>query len=83
MYVRMGFEVINLFEPFLAFAHTFNSTHAHNMCAFQLDPQFKELQCIMEYVGRDMERVVVKECDQQVLVHLLAIVYKLLKLWSH
>jgi hypothetical protein len=41
MYVRMGFEVINVFEPFFAFAHTFNSTHAHNMCAFQLDPQFK------------------------------------------
>jgi hypothetical protein len=32
---------LNVFEPFFAFAHTFNSTHAHNMCAFQLDPQFK------------------------------------------
>lgn len=83
MYVRMGFEVINVFEPFFAFAHTFNSTHAHNMCAFQLDPQFKQLQCIMEYVGRDMERVVLKEYDQHVLVHLLVIIYKLLKFWLH
>jgi hypothetical protein len=37
MYVRMKFEVINFLEPFLTFAHTFNSTRAHNMCVLELD----------------------------------------------
>jgi hypothetical protein len=37
MYVRMKFEVINVLEPFLTFAHTFSSTHAHNMCVLELD----------------------------------------------
>jgi hypothetical protein len=30
---------------------TSNVATTHNMCALQLNPRFKGLQCIMEYVG--------------------------------
>jgi hypothetical protein len=48
----MALEVINVLEPFLTFVVTFNVAGTHNMCVFQLDPRFKALQGIMEYVGK-------------------------------
>jgi hypothetical protein len=52
LYGRMALEVINVLEPFLTFVVTFNVAGTHNMCVFQLDPRFKALQGIMEYVGK-------------------------------
>jgi len=40
---RMALKVIDVLEPFLSFAMTFNVVVAHNMCAFQLNPRFKML----------------------------------------
>jgi hypothetical protein len=47
----MALEVINVLEPFQAFVMTSNVATTHNMCALQLNPSFKGLKCIMEYVG--------------------------------
>jgi hypothetical protein len=33
----MRLKVINVLQPFMAFAISFNPTHAHDMCAFQLE----------------------------------------------
>ncbi len=33
LYGRMALEVINVLEPFMAFAMTFNVIATHNMCA--------------------------------------------------
>ncbi len=40
----MRLEVINVLQPFMAFAISFNPTHVHEMCAFQLEG----LQCVVE-----------------------------------
>ncbi len=82
LYGRMAFEVINVLEPFLAFVVTFNVVTSHNMCALQLDPRFKGLQCIMEYVGRDKTATIVEEYDRQVLMLLLVVVSKHLNFWE-
>jgi hypothetical protein len=44
-------KVIDVLEPFLSFAMTFNVVVAHNMCTLQLNPRFKVLYYIMEYAG--------------------------------
>jgi hypothetical protein len=59
----MVLEVINVLEPFLAFVMTFNVVISHNMCVLQLNPRFKGLQCIMEYVGWDRVVTIVKQYD--------------------
>jgi len=63
LYGKMVLEVINVLESFLAFAMTFNATARHNMSVLQLNPRFKGLKCIMEYVGRDKVATIVKEYD--------------------
>jgi hypothetical protein len=60
LYGKMVLEVINVLESFLAFAMTFNATATHNMCVLQLNPRFKGLKCIMEYVGRDKVATIVE-----------------------
>jgi hypothetical protein len=76
----MAPKVIDVLEPFLFFAMTFNVVVAHNMCALQLNPRFKVLYCIMEYVGRNRSAIVVEEYDQHVLLPLLVVVSKHLNL---
>jgi hypothetical protein len=41
LYANMTFQIIDVLDPFLAFAFTFNLGIAHNMCIFQLDPYLK------------------------------------------
>jgi hypothetical protein len=76
LYGRMALEVINVLEPFLGFVVTFNAATAHIMCSLQLDPRFKGLQCIMEYVGKDKTTATVEEYDHQVLMPLLVVISK-------
>ncbi len=56
----MALEVINVLKPFQAFVMTSIVATTHNMCALQLNPRFKGLQCIMEYVGWDETTMVVE-----------------------
>ncbi len=63
LYGRMACEMINVLKLFLAFFMTFNVVIAQNMCTLQLDPSFKGLQCIMEYVGQDKVVTIVEEYD--------------------
>jgi hypothetical protein len=63
LYGKMAFEVINVLKLFLAFVMTFNVSIAQYMCTLQLDPSFKGLQCIMEYVGRDKVVTIMEEYD--------------------
>jgi hypothetical protein len=59
----MVLEVINVLGSFLPFAMIFNDIATHNMCVLQLNPRFKGLQCIMEYVGRDKVATIVEKYD--------------------
>ena len=53
LYGRMAFESIKIIKPCLAFAVDFTHENAHNMFLLMLDPRYKGLQVIIDYVGRD------------------------------
>ncbi len=70
LYVRIGHEVINMLDLFLAFAHdTFNQLAPTHVCALQLC--LKGLQCVMEYANRDRTKNVIEKYDEQVLMPFL------------
>jgi hypothetical protein len=46
----MDVEVINVLHPFLSFVESFSQEKAHNMVALMLDPCFKGMDCIMDYI---------------------------------
>jgi hypothetical protein len=71
LYRRMASEVATVLQPFLSFARTFDAGKAHNMLALMLDPRFKDLEVILNYVGHDVVKQVVDEYDSKVLVPLL------------
>ncbi len=72
----MALEVINVLNPFLAFVITLNLTITHNMCAFQIDINFEDLQCVMYYVHKDKIRAILEKYDEHVLISLLMKVSK-------
>jgi hypothetical protein len=64
LYVRISLKVINVLDPFLAFAHdTFNKLATTHVCAFQL--HLKGLQCVMEYPNRNKTKNVIEKYDNK------------------
>ncbi len=59
MYGGMVAEIINVLCPFLGFAKTFSRNKAHNMVALMLDPHFKGMDCIMDYIGSNQTATLV------------------------
>ncbi len=55
LYGRMGTEVINVLRHVLSFVKSFS--WAHNMVDLMLDPHFKGMDCIMDYIGRDQAAI--------------------------
>ncbi len=51
---HMQTEVIGVLKFFLAFASSFQPHHVHNMPVNMLDPHFKNLQLIGDYVGFEL-----------------------------
>ncbi len=49
----MVVKIINVLCPFLGFAYTFFQNITCNMVVLMLDPCFKNMDCIMDYIGRD------------------------------
>ena len=78
LYGRMAFESIEVIKPCLAFAVEFTREKAHNMLSLMLDPRYKGLQVIINYVGREKAMHIVAKYDQLVLVPLLVKVSQLL-----
>ena len=78
LYGRMAFESIEVIKPCLAFAVDFTREKAHNMLSLMLDPRYKGLQVIIDYVGREKAMHIVAEYDQLVLMPLLVKVSRLL-----
>jgi hypothetical protein len=71
LYVRMGLEVINVLDPFLAFVITWNLITTHNMCTFQQHPHLKSIWCVMECTSKDKTRAIVERYHEQVIMSLL------------
>jgi len=43
-------EAMNVLQPFLSFASTFEGDKTHNMLVSMLDSRYKSLQCITNFV---------------------------------
>jgi hypothetical protein len=62
--LRMLNQVVSIITPFLVFANSHIPTKVHNMLAIMLDPLFKSLKIIQEFVGNLFKaQVIVKEYD--------------------
>lgn len=73
---RMMSEVINVLAPFLSFTVSYSAKHAHNMLALMLDPRYKGLSLVKDYVGRERALQVVSETDTNSLLPCLVTVFK-------
>lgn len=73
---RMMSEVINALAPFLSFTVSYSPKHAHNMLALMLDPRYKGLSLVKDYVGRERALQVVSETDTNALLPCLVTVFK-------
>jgi hypothetical protein len=71
-------QVVQVLNPFLPFMASFQKTKAHNMLAMILDPRFKGLGLVIQYVGKERTLHIVGEYDRQVLFPLLICAYKYL-----
>ncbi len=80
LYGKMVVEIINLLCPFLGFAKTFFLDKTHNMVALMLDPHFKSMDCIMDYIGRDQVVTLVQQYDDLTMMPMLKAVMGFLNL---
>ncbi len=67
--------MITVLKPFFAFASSIQFQSAHNMLVLMLDPCFKNLQLIQNYVGLEVVMEIVVEYDRTILMPLLLTVY--------
>jgi len=51
---QMQTKVIGVLKLLLAFASSFQPCHVHNMLVIMLDPCFKNLQLVGDYVGLEL-----------------------------
>ncbi len=50
----MATKLVKVLVRFLLFARIFQRGNAHNMIALILDPRFKGLTCVCEFVGQEL-----------------------------
>ncbi len=74
MYGRIVVEVINVLRHFLSFVKSFSWERAHNMVVLMLDPRFKGMDCIMDYIGKDQLAILLQQYDELVVMPLLKVV---------
>jgi hypothetical protein len=48
---NMRAEIVKVIKPFLQFLQAYDSKQVHNMLALMLDPRFKSLKVVENYVG--------------------------------
>ncbi len=68
-------QVIMVLRTFLDFMFSFKSIKTHNMVALILDPQFKNLNLAVDYVGHSFAIKIVATCDKQFLFPTLKTLY--------
>jgi hypothetical protein len=76
--VRMQNQVIIVLKPFFSFMFGFQPRKAHNMLALMLDPRYKGLRLVINYIGKEWAFQIEGKYDKQVLFLLLVCAYKVL-----
>ncbi len=68
-------QVINILSLFLAFSYIYNQDRAHNMLAIMLDPCFKNMKIIQDFVGNAHATQIVTNYDINIVCLLLLHVF--------
>jgi hypothetical protein len=71
MYGKMTAKIINVLCFFLGFVESFFQNKAHNMVVLMLDPCFKGMDCIMDYIGRDQATTLMQQYDDLIVMPML------------
>ncbi len=80
---NMWEQVALVVRPFLDFMDCFKHSKAHNMVAFMLDLQFKDLSLVGDYVGHYFAIVIAFAYDREFVLPTLKILYKKHHGWSN
>jgi len=56
-------QVVQVLNPFLSFMASFPKAKIHDMLAMMLDPRFKGLGLVIQYVGKERALHIVREYD--------------------
>jgi len=81
--VNMQLQVAFVLRPFLDFMDSFKLFKAHNMLVLMLNPQFKDLNLVGDYVGHASVIEIDVAHDTQYLLLTLKISYQKLHGWSN
>ena len=75
---RMAKTTVDVMKPFLRFSLQFVADRAHNMLSLMLDPRFKGLEYVIQYMGVAAAKQVVEDYDRKILIPYLVKVHKFL-----
>jgi hypothetical protein len=70
----MAIEVINVLRHILGCGKTFSQDKVHKIVAWMLDPCFKGMDCIMNYIGKDQATTLVQQYDDLIMMPMLEVV---------
>jgi hypothetical protein len=76
--ICMQQQIIIILKPFFSFMLGFQPHKAHNMLAHMLDPRYKGLKLVINYVGKEQIFQITRKYDKHVLFLLLICTYKVL-----
>jgi hypothetical protein len=74
----MWVEVVKVIKPFLQFLQAYDSQQVHNMFTLMLDPRFKYLKVVENYVGHGFRIHLVVEYDANAIIPLLMTMFEVL-----
>lgn len=61
----MAIKVMNVLKLLIFCVCEFQNERAHNMLVFMFDPCYKNLQCIIQFLGRDVAQILVAKYDKK------------------
>jgi hypothetical protein len=62
-------QIFNALGPFLAFSESYITAKAHNMLAIMLNPRFKNMKVIWEFLNNSLVLQVVVNNDKKMCIH--------------
>ncbi len=75
---NMRIEVLKVIKPFLQFLQAYDSHQVHNTLTVMLDPRFKSLRVVENYVGHGACICLVAEYDANAVIPILMIMFEVL-----
>jgi hypothetical protein len=74
----MRVDVVKMIKPFSQFLKVYDSHHVHNMFTIMLDPHFKSLRVVENYVGHKDYIFFTSKFDANVIIPLLMMTFEVL-----